>query len=680
MAEDSTLEIKTKNGRLVYLAIRYIEAERNDSMPAYAQIIRRFINGNHESAFYAFFSKHPDVCGQNRSISIYQVEAVLEKLCQDGFVRISKTGRKGNIYSITKAKPQPEQTRTIAAPGPTGKMAMQPTTRTKTTPAGADTKETFVSEIQKRIHKNDKFQEYSSSHVSGIKLMSHQKAGAELAARYHRFAFFYDTGTGKTIMTLNIIAERYKKSGTRFLIVAPKPLIKSAWLDDAKYFPQVRILPISANITFEEYKALYNKWAKEEGKLLDWDLMYDRKRSISLIIEKLAKWAHHVIVNSEQIIQPSKAQAVLDIYGIKGLIVDESSILKNHDSKTAQRMRVLAKQMDYVYILSGKPAPNSPVEYFSQMKIVDPTTFSMSFDAFKDKYFMARGSFKLVFKNQYSQRAVSEMIGRRSIFVKKEECLDLPDEVSMRIQVDMDPKSFAFYSQVMQNMVTEIVAMDGSELQTRNMGHLARIAKLREIASGFYLDSDNQYYISPSKLNTLMLVLDEIGDNQVIIWCNFQFEIEIIERELKKHHRSVVTAYGKTKQLDENIRLFKTGECQYMIAHPKTLKYGVTFTKCHYAVYNSLSYSFEDYYQSHDRIYRAGQRNNCFYYHLLSENTIDQVIYENIGNKHMTAKIFEQLIKKSSKFGLRKDQIDRALSVSPKTQAIATSIVNVDQT
>ena len=177
-----------------------------------------------------------------------------------------------------------------------------------------------------------------------------------------------------------------------------------------------------------------------------------------------------------------------------------------------------------------------------------------------------------------------------------------------------------------------------------------------------------------------MVLLDEIGDNQVLIWCNFQFEIEIIEKELLRRNCSVVTAYSKTKQLDENIHLFKIGKRQYMVAHPKTLKYGVSFTRCHYAIYNSLSYSFEDYYQSHDRIYRAGQKNNCFYYHLLSENTIDQVIYDNIGDKRMTSKVFEQLIKKSSKFGLCKVEIDKALRVSPNTISIATSIANVDET
>ena len=651
----------TNDDRLVYYAIRHIESENRSDMPAYPQIIKRFINGNQRSAFFDVFSKYPDVCGQNPEISVYKIEKILDKLCREGYVRIGKVGRRGNIYAIVSKKSDATQ-----------KNVLKPA-QIKQEP-----KDLFVAAIQERIHKNDLFSEYTSENTDGIKLMSHQKAGATIAEKYDRFAFFYDTGTGKTIMTLNIIAERYMKSRTRFLIVAPKPLIKSAWLDDAKYFPKVRMLPISANIKFDEYKALYNKWAKEEGRMLDWDAMYDNKRSLSLILKKLSEWTHHIIVNSEQIVQSGKAQEILQSYGINGLVVDESAVLKNYGTKTARCIRSVAKQVKYVYILSGKPAPNSPVEYFSQMKIVDPETFNMGFDAFKEKFFTMRGKYRLAFKNQYSQREVSEMIGRRSIFVKKEECLDLPDELSMRIKVEMDNESHDFYAQVMNNMVAEITSMDGATVYTKRMGRLARIAKLREIASGFYLDADDRYHISFSKLNSLTVLLDEIGDNQVLIWCNFQFEIEIIEKELKKRNFSVVTAYGKTKDLDENIRLFKTGEAQYMIAHPKTLKYGVTFTGCHYAIYNSLSYSFEDYYQSHDRIYRAGQKNNCFYYHLLSEDTIDQLIYENIGNKNMSSKVFEQLIKKSSKFGLSKNQIEKALSASPRVISVVTSEANVD--
>lgn len=539
----------------------------------------------------------------------------------------------------------------------------------------------WLDNILERIRNNDSFNEFDKDYSSNLVLMDHQKAGAIIAEKYKRFAFFYDTGTGKTVMTLNIIAEKYRSDNVRFLIIAPKPLIKNAWLEDARnYFPDMRILPLSTNITFDDYKTLYNRWKSVNGGIYDWEEEYGDYKNTELIKKKLLIRAQHYIINIDQIRSKEKAEELIRKTGVTGIIIDESSILKNYESKSSQRIRVISKGMDYVYLLSGKPAPNSPLEYYSQMKIVDPETFNMGFDAFKERFFMQRGRYKYVLKNQYSERDVTRMVGQRSIIVRKEECLDLPENTSVKRQVELDRKTRMLYSRVLNNFITEIISMDGQVTTTKHMGKLARIAKLRELSCGFFLDENEKYYVSDEKNDALISLLeDEIGtEEQVIIWCNFQFEIETIEKELKARRHSVVTAYGKSKNLDDNIQSFKNGSAQYMIAHPKTLKYGVTFTNCHYAVYNSLSYSLEDYYQSHDRIYRKGQGKKCFFYHLLTRDTIDGLIYNNLNDKHMTAKVFEDLIKKSSKFGVDKILAEKAIRIKPRTKEQAIARINTE--
>ncbi|GEM_PF-948698 len=539
----------------------------------------------------------------------------------------------------------------------------------------------WVDTILNRIRNNDPFKEYTEDGSTCLKLMEHQKAGSIIADKYNRFAFFYDTGTGKTAMALNIISEKYKARGTKFLIIAPKPLIKNAWLDDAnRFFPQMRILPLSVNITKDDYKDILNTWSRISGKQVYPRTLLSNNYSKKYLKKKLISNAQHYIVNMDLIRTKENADKLIKETGVTGIVIDESSIIKNYDSKSAQRIRVITKDMDYVYLLSGKPAPNSPLEYFSQMKIVDPQTFSMGFDSFKDYYFTHRGKNSYVIKNQYSERNLTKMVGQRSIIVRKEDCLNLPETTSIKRTIDLDKDTRELYSKVLNNFVTEVVALDGQSTMTRFMGNMARIAKLREIACGFYLDENKRYHISSEKnLALISLLVDEIGTaEQVIIWCNFQFEIETIESELKRRCFSVVTAYGKSKNLDENIQLFKNGQAQYMVAHPKTLKYGVTFTNCHYAVYNSLSYSLEDYYQSHDRIYRMGQAKKCFFYHLLSRESIDELIYKNLSEKRMTTKVFEDLIKKSSKFGVPNSLVDKAISVKPSTIEIATSSINAE--
>ena len=118
---------------------------------------------------------------------------------------------------------------------------------------------------------------------------------------------------------------------------------------------------------------------------------------------------------------------------------------------------------------------------------------------------------------------------------------------------------------------------------------------------------------------------------------------------LKKRNKNVVTAFGNTKDVDDSILKFKNGVADYIIAHPKTLKYGVTLTNCSYAIYYSMSYSHEEFYQSHDRIYRKGQINKCTYIFIQAENTIDERIYEVVQNKKSEIELFEMLMKDAEK-------------------------------
>ena len=41
-----------------------------------------------------------------------------------------------------------------------------------------------------------------------------------------------------------------------------------------------------------------------------------------------------------------------------------------------------------------------------------------------------------------------------------------------------------------------------------------------------------------------MGLLRKLGKNQVVIWCNFVYEIECLEKALKERGYSVITAYS----------------------------------------------------------------------------------------------------------------------------------------
>lgn len=319
-------------------------------------------------------------------------------------------------------------------------------------------------------------------------------------------------------------------------------------------------------------------------------------------------------------------------------------------------MREISSKVKYLYLLSGKPAPNNITEYFSQMKVVDPETFPMSYGIFLNSFcYQENGKYCM---SEDNEKLFADMVAVKSLIISKKDCLDLPETIDSVRLIELPSAIMNDYNDLYRECMAIIKGMDDSEIYYSTPSRLAILMKLRQMASGFFMTGDEGHRqskviidIHNAKLRELNDVIDQIEGEQVIIWCQFQHEIEIVEKELSKRAYTV-TAYGGTKDLEKNIEDFKTGKAQYIVAHPKTLKYGVTFVNCKYTVYYSFSYSAEDYDQSHDRNYRLGQTEVCTYIYLQAEDTIDEIMYKKVMNKLSDAEFFEQLIKDAAKHGI----------------------------
>lgn len=528
-------------------------------------------------------------------------------------------------------------------------------------------------------------------------LYRHQKAGCMLAERYSKFAFFYDTGTGKTAMALSIIAQKHIIEGVKFLIVAPKSIIKTAWLDDANtFFDGMRILPLYKGFDDSKKKSLLRAWISGEKRTaLDGDKDFEaylrmaasildieayKYRSVYEVERELSIRAQHYIINPEMFIK--KYESIIDDYSITGIIFDESAVLKNYRSKTASVLRDAAAKMKYVYLLSGKPAPNNESEFYSQMKIVAPELFKMSYESFLHQ-FCIQGPGGKYDIDPINRDLFAEMVSAKSLIISKEDCLDLPPTIEIIRQIELPDDVMDDYNELFEECMAVIKGMDQSATFYSTQSKVAVLMKLRQMASGFFISADGRereiISIHKEKIAELDRIIEELGEEQVIIWCQFRYEIETVAKEPSKYGRTV-TAYGKTKDLERSIDDFKTGVARYIVAHPKTLKYGVTFTNCRYAVYYSFSYSAEDYDQSHDRNYRMGQTQSCTYIFLQAADTIDEIMYEKVMNKLSASEFFERLIKEAAKHGIDYDTlkpkaVDRSAG-SAASQGVNSEIVD----
>jgi len=433
-------------------------------------------------------------------------------------------------------------------------------------------------------------EEYSLDGVDLSGLYEHQKKAVKLASLFDSYALFMETGTGKTLCALKLV--EYWKAPT--MIVAPLSTLESVW------------------------KREIAKWTKLRSVIL-WDFLAGFERDYDIYL-----------INYEQFKILSKKSLIPIQNKIKCLIIDESSKLKNPSSEITKTVVSFRNKIPHKLVLTGTPAPNNLLEYFSQIAFINPELLGDNFYKFRNTYFYSTGYGGYLYKPmQGAKESIIDKVSRQAYSVRKDDCLDLPERTYEVRDVYMDEAQTKAYDQMKKENIMEFKGNI-----TLGANELAKLMKLRQITGGFTITTQGiPVLISDSKIKALKDLLDEIPeDKQVIIWIQFHWELKRLQEEFKDQ---CCVLYGEMSQGEkqDSILNFQNGSKRILIGHPLTGGMGINFQNCSYIVWYSLSYSQEQYSQANDRIYRIGQVNKCTYFLLLAKKTIDEVIYRVLDKK-----------------------------------------------
>lgn len=418
-------------------------------------------------------------------------------------------------------------------------------------------------------------------------LRKYQKEICNTALNHGCYGIFSDTGTGKTIMGLEI-AHHYNKT----LVLCPLSVIETAWIDDCrKFYPQTDII---------------NVWADSKSKRMK---LLNTDSRIYVTNYESFKILHKEIKNAN----------------FDCLIVDESSVMKNMTSQITSMLMDMMTFIPHRFVLSGCPTPNHNSEIFPQMKFVDADVFGNNYYGFLARYFhQDMENPHRWYQTQEDKDRYFTRLGEKSVFLKKEDCVDLPEKVFQVRQFDLSSNQREYYDAVVHDIKSHINEWSKFEFT-------AKLMKLREIASGFVIQKDGSITsFDNAKENLLQSVIEEIGDKPIIVWCQFQHEINTLA---KKFNGVGLTSETNPRKRDEIIRQFKNGEIKLLFTHPLLIGKGLTFTNCTYNIYYSLSFSYEEFKQSQDRIHRIGQNSKCTYIILQAKDTIEEQIYGCLQSK-----------------------------------------------
>ena len=454
-----------------------------------------------------------------------------------------------------------------------------------------------------------------------LKPYAHQLTALEKSWNRDTFAYFMEMGTGKTkvlIDNLSMLYDKGKVDGA--LIVAPKGVV-GTWYNQE--------LPTHLPDHIENVTILWqsNINKKQEKKL----------KSLFEIETAL----HILIVNVEALsTEKGRSFAAQFLRSHKSLMaIDESTTIKNPKAKRTKNILSLASLAKYRRVMTGSPVTKNPLDLYTQCQFLDIHHLG------HESYYSFRNRYALMKSANISGRSINLVVGYQNLTelsdklkpfsyrVLKDDCLDLPDKVYMKREIQLTDEQKKLYKQMRQEA---LATLNGKTVTT--MTALTQLMRLHQITCGhFSADDGSIQEIKNNRLSELLDVLDEI-EGKAIIWAHYQHDVRNIFKLLEDKYGpgSVVHYYGKTlpEQRDYAIKNFKDNDkVRFFVGTPQTGGYGITLVQANTVIYYSNGYDLEKRMQSEDRAHRIGQKKKVTYVDILAEDTVDTKIVKSLRKK-----------------------------------------------
>lgn len=338
-------------------------------------------------------------------------------------------------------------------------------------------------------------------------------------------------------------------------------------------------------------------------------------------------------------------------------VIDESTCIANFQSLRTEYCTKLGLMTEYRRILTGSPIANNPIDLYSQLYWLDPTTVkNRNFYAFRS-HFCDLGGYKnkqiVGYKNLGELTNICKQHGCR---IRSEDALDLPKQNWIVREVVLDQKTRDLYNRIVEEDIVPFLDGYGNETVINTALILTQLIKLRQVCGGTLIDDEkNVHIIGTEKLKELLIMLNEWeGIDNVIVWYQFTSEGLMIAEALQKKKKSVALFNGNVpaNKRGQIISNFEGGKIDYLLIQTDTGYSSITLNKATYSIIysNPLRPLIRE--QLEKRNHRIGQVNPVFYFDLLVKNTIDEWIYKRLRHKlNFNASIIDAGLKKSEIMG-----------------------------
>ncbi|MEO5366709.1 MAG: DEAD/DEAH box helicase [Magnetococcus sp. WYHC-3] len=318
------------------------------------------------------------------------------------------------------------------------------------------------------------------------------------------------------------------------------------------------------------------------------------------------------------------------------VICDESTRIKNIKAARSKGAYNLGSTAEFRWILTGSPVPKGIEDIYGQIYFLDRgNRLGKDYWTFLQRYFnpVSFGGGKQAWKatptgGSSIRNAIREIVFYRN----RAQCVHLPEKRYSIRTCEM--------SLEVRSKTNRIIEMWRNEERETNSS-LAVDAWLRMVATGF---SGDWEAIPCNKYDVLNELCEdtEIGD-QIIIWCWFREERNRIAQMLQHMKIPFINIGGETSltQRSELLGQFERKEVRIAVISIAVGAFGLNELRdADLIVYFGQTYDLELRKQSEDRSYRVGRITSPTYIDILTQDSIEEHIYDVLMRKELCSEAF----------------------------------------
>jgi len=436
---------------------------------------------------------------------------------------------------------------------------------------------------------------------------SYQEKGLKFMLNNRYNALFWQMGGGKTVVSLTALSILLKdRKVNKALVVAPLKVADHTWPTEIKKWDHLKHLKFSKLVgTAEQRKEALSAEAQ-----------------IYIINIDNLGWLYNNMPNKK----------LFDY-----IILDELSLYKNKDTKRFKAIMQLRPYARGITGLTGTPAPNSLLDLWAPICILDLGERFDSFARYRKEHFAYLPRFANTDSNseikdstpgKYKikkghEKAIYDKLKNLALTISAEDFIKMPEKKNSYITIELSDEEYKKYSDM---AVKAVVTIADKEVKIKDK--IAVVGKLMQMANGRVYGPDKEVLlVHNQKLIKLKEIIDSSFGRPVLVLSNFICDSEAVVQNIP----------GAEKLAHINqIEQWNAGKIPVLVANPKSCGHGLNLQGGgSIIIWYSLTWSLELYLQANARLYRQGQQaEQVVINHLCAESTIDDMVLEVLAGKY----------------------------------------------